>query len=362
MYKYFVLLTFFLCFGLNAQTTKEDSTKALVKQYGWDTLKYHKFDYVLIVGLYQQHRNFNLTFQQLINTDTILSSLQTYGAESGNIGGIVLNYDKFLISFGVRNTPQDPGAKKGFTKAFNIGLSVGDNRWVLESYYRSFKGFYNKNTPSWDSANFNKTKEYFLQPGLTSKIFMNRIMYFTNHQNFSYKSGFGCDYRQLRSSATWILGASFNIFDLHNDSAFFPAKARPLYNDYGRMQSFRSYNVAINVGAAATLVLFKAWFISGYFTAGPEQQWRNYNLGEGNFRHLSYIGFSGTGRIALGVNLRKFYLLYAFTDDYNIYDSFGVVAFKSESITNNVTFGWRFHTGMPKFYKKIQQTKFYKFI
>jgi hypothetical protein len=335
-----------------------DTADAELKAIKWDTLKYQKFDYVLIVGLYQQHRNFTNTFQEMINHDTRGLSIQTYNAESKLISGITLSYDKFQLSFGVRSTPQNGSEGKGYTKTFNIGFNFGDNRWLLENYYRSFQGFYNTNTAAFDT-NFKNTKQYYLQPGLTSKLFMTRLMYFTNYQNFSFQSGFGCNYRQLKSAATWILGGSFNVYDLHNDSSVFPVQARPLYNDYAGLKSFRSFNFSFNAGAAITIVLFKALFMSGYFTVGPEQQWRNYDLGS-SYRHLSYISFSGTGRFAMGVNLRKFYLVYSFTDDYNLYDSFQIMAFKSESITNNFTFGWRFHTGTPKFYKKFQETKIYK--
>ncbi len=357
MHKYLVLLTILLPFCLRSQTLNQDSLNAEVKTYDWDTLKYRKFDYVLIVGLFQQHRSFTLKLQRQDVPFNTLSS-QTLSAESSLIGGVTLGYDKFQFSFGTRNTPQDNSGGKGYTKTFNIGVNVGDNRWLLENYYRSFKGFYNKGTPNFDTT-FNTTKQYNLQPGLTSNLFMTRLMYFTNHSNFSYKAGFGSDYRQLKSAATWILGGSFNIYNLKNDSAIFPQKAQPIFSDYGNLQGFHSSNLSIHVGAAVTIVLFKAWFINGYFTGGPEQQWRDYNLG-GNHSRLSYIAFSGTSRGSMGINLKKFYLLYSITNDYNIYDSFKIMAFKSESITNNFSIGWRFHTGTPTFYKKFQQTKVYK--
>ena len=359
MYKHFVLLTVLFSLHLNSQTESELNLKPIENKYNWDTLKYSRFDYVLIVGLFQQHRTFNITFLELMNKDTFGLATQTYGAESNLIGGITIGYDKLLFSFGTRSTPPAGNTGKGNTKTFNIGLNFGDNRWVIENNFRTFKGFYNKNTSKFDT-NFIKTGNYYLQPHLTSSMYLTRLMYFTNHQNFSYKAGFGADYRQLKSAATWILGGSFSVYDLHNDSSILPYKARPYYNDYANIKNFTSYNVSFNAGAAATLVLFKAWFLSGYFTVGPEQQWRNYKLGN-YYRRLSYIAFSGTGRFSLGLNLKRFYLLYSFANDYNVYDSFGAMAFKSESITNNFSFGWRFHTGKPpKFYEKIQETKLYK--
>jgi hypothetical protein len=363
MHKFLFLFLILFSTLFKAQETKRDSAILEIKTVKWDTTKYRKYEYVFIVGIFQQHRDFRNEFRQEMNadrvgSDTSVLSSHVYYAESKLISGIVLNYDKFQLSFGTRSKPPKESAGKGYTKMFNIGFNFGDNRWVSENYYRRFQGFYNKNTAFFDTA-FKNTGQYYLQPKLTSSLFMTRLMYFTNYDNFSFKSGFGCNYRQLRSAATWIVGGSYNVYSLYNDSSVFPVQARPLFNDYGALRGFKSYNLSVNFGAAGTLVLFKAWFISAYFTLGPEQQWRNYDLG-GSSRHLSYVSWSGTGRVSFGLNLKRFYILFSSTNDYNLFNSPKIFAFKSESITQNFTFGWRFHTGTPEYYKKFQKTKFYK--
>jgi hypothetical protein len=357
-YLIFCFATLICC--LDAQTNKDSIFVNKKQTKNWDTLKYHKFERVLIVGVFQQYRNFSNEFEQLINADTNHLSQQVYFAESKLTGGLVFNYDKFSLSFTTKTQPQDFSLGKGNTKVFNIGFNVGDHRWVLENYYRRFVGFYNKNTANFDTS-FKHTGNYYLQPNLLSALFMSRFMYFSNHRNFSFKSGFGCNYRQLKSSATWIAGGSFNVYTLKNDSAILPIKARALFNDYSNLQGFQSVNFSCNVGAAGTLVLFKAWFINAYFTVGPEQQWRTYHLGQAH-RHLSYVSWSGTSRISLGINMKRFYLLVANSTDYNVYNSPKIMNFTSSSITHNVTFGWRFHTKTPKFYQSVMNTKWYALI
>ncbi|MCE3227665.1 MAG: hypothetical protein K0S32_2216 [Bacteroidetes bacterium] len=359
------IIVFILFTALSRGQTRTDSTTAVADTTAkkgpvrnWDTTRYQKFDYVLIVGIYQQYRNFSNEFKQLINKDTLGLSSHVYVAESQLNSGIVFNYDKFQISFGTRSSPQSESAKKGYTKTFNIGFNFGDNRWVSESYYRRFTGFYNSSTGNFDTT-FKKTGDYYLLPNLKSSLFSSRAMYFTNFEKFSYKSGFGCNYRQLKSAFTWIIGASFNVYTLKSDSSVIPMKARPLFNDYGGLKGFQSTNIGMNFGAAGTLVLFKAWFASAYFTLGPEQQWRHYDLGNSS-RHLSYISWSGTGRLSFGLNLKRCYILGSYSNDYNLYSSPKIIDFRSNSITGNFTFGWRFHTGTPKFYQKFQQTKVYK--
>ena len=360
MYKY-LIFCFALTFQVLTSQTKIDSEISITKKArNWDTLKYHKFERVLIVGLFQQYRNFNLEFKQLMNKDSLGTTNTTYIAESQLIGGVVINYDKFSLSFATRTQPQKFNEGKGYTKTFNVGFNVGDNRWVSENYYRRFVGFYNNNTQNFDTT-FKDKGKYALQPGLTSSLLMSRFMFFSHYDRFSFKSGFGCNYRQLRSSATWILGGSFNVFTLYNDSSIFPVQVRKAYNDYSNLKGFHSVNFSGNFGGAATIVLFKALFVSGYFTLGPEQQWRTYDLG-GSHRNLSYISWSGTGRFSMGLNLRRFYLLVSNTNDYNLFNSKKILSFKSNAITQNFTFGWRFHYETPKFYEKFMRSKVYSSI
>jgi hypothetical protein len=356
MFRFFVILTTIVHSTLVAQTSIETEAKIERKARNWDTLKYQKFERVLIIGLFQQVRTFNNEFN-LIPHDSL--SQHIYSAESNLTGGITFSFDKFQFSLATRSNPSADGSSKGYTKMFNLGLNVGDNRWVSETYLRIFRGFYDKNVSVYDSTT--KITKYYLQPGMVNRTFMQRFMYFTNYKKYSYKSGFGCNYRQLKSAASFILGGNFSIFDMQNDSAILPMKARAIYGDYGNMSGFTSVNLGVTGGLAATIVLWKALFVAGHFTVGPESQWRNYYLPNEN-RKLNYIQWSGTARGSIGINMKKFYLLASVTDDYNLYNQRKARVFSSNSLTNNFTFGWRFHCSTPKVYLKFMQSKLYGYL
>lgn len=349
-----ILFTIFSMFG-SAQSNVETVAKVEKKARNWDTLKYQKFERVLIIGLFQQVRTFNNEFN-LIPRDSL--SQHVYSAESNLTGGFSFSFDKFQFSLATRNSPSTDGSTKGYTKMFNLGLNVGDNRWVSETYFRKFRGFYDKNTKINDTAG--KFKSYYIVPGMVNRTFMQRFMYFTNYKKYSFKSGFGCNYRQLKSAATFIVGGSLSVFDLQNDSAILPMKARKTFGEYGNMSGFTSVNLGVNGGIAATIVLWKALFVSGHFTAGPESQWRNYDLQNENHK-LNYVQWSGTARGSIGINMKKFYMLASITDDYNLYNQRSRL-FNSNSITNNFTFGWRFHCKTPKFYEQFMKTKWYNLL
>lgn len=352
-----VILNLFFLIILSHIVAQTDTSKTIsADSVSWDITKYQKFNEVLIVGLYTQYRNYGNEFIQISNKDTLDLSTHNYNAESRSITGITINFDKFNFSFGLRSQPQQNSSGKGYTKVFNLGFNVGDNIWTNEAYYRRFTGFYNNNTSSFDTT-FNKTGQYYTLPALKCTQFSNRFMFFTNDQNFSYKAGFGCNYRQLKSAATWILGGSLSYLSLANDSAIIPGKSRYLFNEYSALNKFTSFNIGAQGGAAITIVIFKAWFISGYFTVGPETQWRTYSFNPG-IRKINYINWSGTGRLSLGLNLKKCYIIFSTSTDYNTFNN-SVYNHKLTSTTGNFTFGWRFHGQTPEFYKKFKKTKIY---
>ena len=338
----------------------KDSAKVLkIKRVNWDTTKYRKYKYVFIVGIFNQYRDFTNEIIQEINKDSLKLSNQTYVAESDVASGISLSYDKFQLNFSTRTKPRKDSQGKGYTNMFNIGFSFGDNRWVSENYYRRFSGFYSKNLNNLDTTQINYGK-YYLQPHMRSSLFMTRLMYFTNYENFSFKSGFGSNYRQLKSAFTWIVGVNYSAYTMQNDSSIIPLRARFLYNDYAMMKGLKSFNFGGTFGAAATLVVFKAWFLNAHFSFGPEIQRRNYNFTT-HHRRISYLGSSGVGRFSFGLNLRKFYAYVSITNDYNLYNSRNIMHIKSEALTHNVCIGWRIQSGEPiGFYRKFQQTRLYR--
>jgi len=339
--------------------SQTDSTKVETSYQGpnWDTLKYEKFNYVLIVGYFQQYRNFTNEISQNVNIDSLKLSSTPLIAESKLISGLVFNYDKFQIQFGTGTKPQNNSNGKPESKVFNLGFTFGDNRWVAETYFRRFQSFYNNNSFNIDSLR-RKTNSYINSPNLITSLFLARASYFTNYENFSYKAGYGCNFRQRKSSASWILQGSISNFQLRNDSSLFALPSRKFYNEYQNMNYQNSLNIGVGGGAAISIVLFKAWFLNLQGTLGPELQFRKYQLNPG-IRNLTAISWSGFVKASFGLNLKRCYFISAYSTDYILINT-SVLQNTAKSQTVSFTFGWRFHTGAPKpWYQKFQKTKIY---
>jgi len=329
------------------------------KQPSWDTLRYQKFRSNLMVGIFQSYRNFNNEFQQFKERDTLGFSHTNYMAESRLTTGIEINYDKFSFGFAVKSTPQNNSAGKGNTKTLNGNLNFGGNKWFIENSVRYFKGFYDSNSPTYDST-FKETGNYYYQPNFTNTLVRSKFLYFTNNKRYSVRSAYVCNYRQLKSGATWIFSANTTYNYMRNDSSFFPVAARPYYGGYSQMNGLKVFALSLNAGGAATLVIWRAFFVHFMFIVGPEQQWRTYNYIDGAPRNLSYFSVSGDVRGSFGMNFKRFYFMSFSRNDFAVYNS-SFVGLTNKSLGGGFIMGWRFNSKTPGFYKKFQASKVYSF-
>lgn len=345
--KYFLSLLFFA------------GNLAAQKKTYWDTTRYQKFNSDVMIGIFQSYRNFNNEFQQYMRNDAIGLSRNNYMAESRLTAGLEINYDKFSLAFAVRSTPQANSAGKGNTHTLNGNFNFGGNKWFLENTARYFKGFYDANTPGYDTT-FKETGNYRLQPNLTHTLLRSKFLYFTNHKRYAFRSAFACNYRQLKSGATWILSANTGYNYLRNDSSFFAPVSRPFYGGYASMNGLKVFSASLNVGAAGSLVLWRAAFIHLMFIAGPEQQWRTYTYADKASQHLSYFSISGDLRFSVGFNFKRFYFMSFSTNNVSVYNS-SFVGLTNASVGGGFIMGWRFNYKPPAFYKKFQSTKIYSF-
>jgi hypothetical protein len=323
----------------------------------WDTLKYQGFKSNLIIGVFQCYREFNNQFTERGIKDPAGHANALYQAEANNITGIMINYDKVILQVGLRSTPRPPNPKKGKTETFVAQLNIGGNMWFLENSFKYFKGFYDENTSA-HSPGLRNAGDYYRQPGMVNSLLSNRFMYFTNHKRFAYRAAYAGNFRQLKSAATWVLSAGTKIFGLTSDSSFFARPAWEFYGGDAPLEGLRATSLAANIGPSATIVILRSLFANALVIVGPEIQWRSYDYGTHTSR-LTYLALSGSLRIAFGINYRRCFFTITSVNDFTTYHSSSLQVL-NKSLTGMMSFGWRFNSATPAFYKKFQETKIYK--
>lgn len=322
----------------------------------WDTTRYHKYHANLIIGFFQSYRNFNNNFTPLHAGDTNAFG-NNFNAESKLSSGIEINYDKFGFSIGLHSKPQKNTYGRTPSKTFNIGFNFGGNIWFLETSYRSFTGFYDANTAIYDSS-YRQNHQYTNAPQFSNQLFKAKFFYFSNHNKYAFRSNYVCNYRQLKTSGTWILSGNFNDNRLRNDSSFFPVASRRFYGDQGQLNGLKVFGMSVNAGAAITLVVWRSMFFHLMFMAGPEQQWRTYQYENKQSKTLSYLSLSGDFRASFGFNWRKAYIIWTSVNDFVFYNNY-VMNLQNRSLGGSFMFGWRFNAEAPAAYKEFQKTKIY---
>jgi len=326
----------------------------------WDTTYYRKYRDRLVVSVFQSVRTYGMDITQKLNQDTSGQSKVTYRAEANNITGIELNYDKLNVAFGFKSTPPQNQVSKGNTKYTNLALNVGGNRWILENSYRSYTGFYNNNTLLYDTT-FKTEGKYTQLPSLKSEAYKTKFLFFTNANKFSFKSGYSCSQRQLKSAFSFVLTANIYYNRLNSDSSFIPLPVRHYYDDYGNVHGLNVFAFSVYGGGSFNLVLWKAFFLNLTLIIGPEEQWRTYHYLNESPKHLFYTSISGDFRSSIGLNFKKFFIMATSTSDFSYYNS-NVMEYFSKYGAVNFSIGYRFHMKTPKSYSRFQQTKLYRIL
>lgn len=326
---------------------------------GWDSTYYTKYRDRLIISVFQSYRSYSMDISQTIIKDSLGLSKVAYVADARLISGFEINYDKFSLSLGFKSGSSPEQYKKGDTKFRNIALNFGGNRWVLENSYRSYTGFYNKNTINYDTS-FKRTGIYDQAPRLSSEAYKTKFLFFTNANKFSFKSGYSCSYRQLKSAFSFVLSANIYYNRLNSDSSFIPYQVRDYYDQRQSINGLNVFAFSVYGGGSFNLVLWKAFFMNMTLIIGPEEQWRTYRYISGYpTQDLFYTSISGDVRFSMGLNFKKFFFLISGTSDFSWYN--GVqMSYLSKYGSINFSLGLRFKAKPPKFYRKFQQSRIYR--
>lgn len=344
--RFFSLACILIFFGLSC--TAQD----------YDTNYYRKYPDRLVVGLYQSYRNYDMSFKQLSSVADSGKSKLDYIADANNVTGISVAYDKFSFSVGFRSTPPQDAANKGKTSYRNFGFGFGGNKWILETAYRSYKGFYDKNTASYDTT-FKKTGKYYQNPSMLTETVKAKFVYFVKNKRFSYKAAYVASYRQLKSSFSWVFVGNVLYNSLTTDSSFAPAPVRQYYGSYADLNTLKFFGLSGGAGGTFTLVLWKKIFVNALLTGSIEPQWRTYGHFSGESANRTYVSFAGDFRGSIGWNGKNFYMLVSTINDYSLINS-GQLEVTNKFVSGAFTLGYRFKVKEPAFYKKFRETKIYK--
>ncbi|HEY1038751.1 MAG TPA: DUF4421 family protein [Bacteroidia bacterium] len=329
------------------------------KPLKWDTNYYRKYSERFIIAGYQSERRYHIEFDPETSLDSNKAKANYY-ASANKVTGIEVDFDKISLSVGFKSTPPENVAQKGKTTYSNFGFSFGGNKWILETSYRKFKGFYDQNTSVYDTS-YTPEKPFYQNPSMVNESVKAKFFYFSNNKKFSYKSAYSCAYRQLKSSATWVLTGNIYYNSLRTDSSFAPKLVREYYGGNAYLNGMRMQGISGGGGFSVNIILWKALFFNLTGIANMELQGRKNTWIDRPQNKVTYTTMSFDLRASLGINNKNFFMTLSSLNDMNLYNS-GVLNIASTFYSGSFTIGYRFRAKTPGWYKKIQATKLYNMI
>jgi hypothetical protein len=328
-----------------------------------DTVIYYtKYQDKFVVGLQQASQKFTFVFTQKNIEDTTNSGLIDYNAEANITTGLTLAWEKIAFTLNLRTTAPEFSNKKGQTEYRNLRLAVGGTKWLAETSYRRFKGFYELQSSRLQADSlYDPDEPYFLNPSMENRDIKGKFFYFTNHEKFSYKAAYNGVHRQLKTAFSPVITANVHHQILATDSTFITPIAEPYWPVERNIYKINFTSASFGGGLAGTIVIFKKLYVNALLTVNLENQFRTYYEHGLNPYKLTYISFSGDFRGSIGYNSDKFYLMaYAMNDSYRI-TRYGN-SITSSFITGGLTFGYRFQVKERPILQKIKSSKIYNLI
>jgi hypothetical protein len=304
----------------------------------------------------QFYRYFEIEMKEKAGTKREPQYILKYRADANAVTGVQISYDKFSLGLGIKTGASDT-KNKGKTDYKDLSLIIGDINWSLENSYRRYKGFYDLNTASYDTS-YRKGKPYFQNPNMVNELYKTKFFYFFNHNRFSYKAGYSCTHRQLKSSGTWVIVGNAYYNGLTTDTSFVPILVRNSFGPYHDFNALHIFALGGSGGGSGTLVIGKHFFINLTGVIGFEYQRIDYGHFFGGEDVENKLDLAGDIRGSIGFNGRYWFLYAYSTTDFVLVNN-ASLDITSKFVSFAISTGIRFRVRTPKFYQKFQQSKLY---
>lgn len=341
--------------------TKRDSMRLYRNTI--DTNYIRKFPDRFILTLTQSYRQYDIRFTQTLSEDTGIFARPQWIADANASSGIAVDFDKISFSFGYRTVPptEDVVKKKGLTTYKSFNLSFSFYRFRFETSYRNYHGFYDYNTPHYDTA-FKTTGVYTQNPTMNVRSLRAKTIFIFNKRRFSYNAAFFNTARQLKSSHSLLIINNIYSYQFSADSSLFPKPAQPYYLQFGDLNYFGVKGISIGPGYSANLVLFRTLYFNTTFSTLFDFQYRDYKTLSGVYEDKYWhVGFAGDARFALGLNGKRLFYSITFRMDVNSYLGDGIrINPRFKSLDFNL--GYRFKYKQRAWMKKMKENRWYQLL
>jgi hypothetical protein len=224
--------------------------------------------------------------------------------------GIRVRYKWINFQAGARLPVQRLDEQLGTTKNFAIGLSVVKRKYMIQTKYESFSGFYLQNTKAWiDNYSQTAGRDFYIRPDLKTQSLFTIYNYVLNHKRFSNPAAVFHFERQKRAAFGIALGASHMYHKIEADSNLVPSDNKRALGQFSDVY-FVSHTLGLQLGLMGTIPLFrqKHWYVTASIIPGYSVQTGQTSKGFQQLFPLQfYRGLTNELRFGIGYNTKQWF-------------------------------------------------------
>ncbi len=182
--------------------------------------------------------------------------------ENFNIGlGIGHKWLNLDLAFNFASSNKDNDIF-GETKRFDIQANMYLKNFIIDLNYQTYKGYYVYNPQDYLDTFDPVNPVYPIRPDIRTRNTATNVLYNFKPDQFSHRAAFVYNQRQLRSSGSWLLGASMSLFRMTADDPIIPEELMTSFNTQADFRGVNYINLSIGGGYGHTFIISKKYFIS----------------------------------------------------------------------------------------------------
>lgn len=232
----FRFVIFFVLFFLIQVIMAKDSLRICKRFRLIDTIYYENYNHKL--NLYLGLTKLNYNIYVISNNLHRLSRSRyklNYSTHTPINYSFGFSYDKISLEVSFSKQYTFDRLKNVLrTKSNSLSVSIGGNKFIIEPSFMRFRGFYDSNSPRYDSL-YRVHHGYYSDPSMEVWLLNITGMYFFNNKKYAHRSILGLSYHQKKSNGSWYLITNVLFNKIDSDSGLFSSPVKNIYRSVNQL-------------------------------------------------------------------------------------------------------------------------------
>ncbi len=224
-------------------------------------------------------------------------------------GGLRLRYKWLNFQIGSKLPTHWFYSQFGKTSNFSIGVSVVKRKYLLQTRYETYNGFYLQNTEEWLANYRMKNASFYQRPDLKAQSLFTVYNYILNHKKYSNPAAVFQFERQIKPAIGFAIGVNHMYNRIESDSGLVPTSINSLgFKNTGNFLIANTIGFQFGVLGTLPLLEKKKLFLTLSFIPGFSLQIdRTTKKINSIIPRQIFSGITNEIRVGIGYNSQKWF-------------------------------------------------------